>query len=121
MSSKIEYVRTPAIASNAATVESDMCFGLVMEIRVDVRTSAGAASSNTCTVTITDNLFGRTILTEAGVTGASNFFDPASQWQDNGATNTGLYKPFTLVNQRFTVAITNGTNTEYVEVWVKIL
>lgn len=121
MSSKIEYVRTPAIASNAATAESDLCDGLLMELRVDVRTSAGATSSNTVTITIIDNVFGRTLLTKAGVTGIGNIFDVGAQWQTNAAVATGLYKPFALANQRFTVTIASGTNTEYVEVWAKIL
>src|SRR5262245_8052696 len=119
--SKIEFVTTPAIASNTATIESDVCDGLVMEWRVDVLTSAGAASGSTCTVTITDNVFGRTLLVKTGVTGVGNFFDPSVVWTDTAAVATTTPKPFCLVGQRFTVTITSGTNTNFVRVWGKIL
>lgn len=120
MSNKVEQVRTPAIASNAASVQSELCSGFAMEWRVDVRTAAGAASSNTVTITITDNVFGRTLLTKTGVTGVGNFFDPAAFWTDNAGVTTSIPKPFFLANQRFTVSITAGTNTDYVEIWGKI-
>lgn len=120
MPSKIEYLQTPAIAANAATIESDVCEGFPLEFRVDVLTALLATSSNTVTINITDNVFGRTLLTKTGVTGIQNFFDVGAQWQTNAAVATGLYKPFYLANQRFTVAITSGTNTEIVRVWVKI-
>lgn len=120
MSSKIEHVRTPAIAGTVASIESNLCTGLAVEWRVDVKTAAGAASSNTVTITITDNVFGRTLLTKTGVTGLSNFFDPAAIWTDNAGVTTGIPKPFYLANQRFTISITAGTNTDYVEVWGKI-
>jgi hypothetical protein len=120
MSSKIEHVKTDPIASNAAVKESNLCNGSVMEWRVDVRTAAGAASSNTVTITITDNVFGRTLLTKAGVTGVGNFFDCGAEWMNNACVVQDLYKPFELCNQRFTVTIASGTNTDYVEVWGKI-
>jgi hypothetical protein len=117
---KLEHVVTPAIASNTATIQSSLCDGFVMEWRIDVRTSAGAASASTCTVTIKDNVFNRTLFTKTGITGIENYFDPFAEIQDSGGTATGLRKPFYLANQRFTVTITSGANTNYVEVWAKI-
>lgn len=118
--SKIEHVRTPAIATNAATVQSELCTGDIMEWRVDVRTAAGAASASTCDVTIKDNVFNRTLLAKTGVTGVENFFDPGAEWLNSSAVAQDQYKPFFLANQRFTVTIANGTDTDYVEVWGKI-
>lgn len=120
MSSKVEHVKTLAIAATIASKESNLCSGFAVEFRVDVRTAAGAASSNTVTIVIKDNVFNRTLLTKTGVTGIENFFDPSAEWQTNAGVATGLRKPFYLAGQRFTVTITAGTNTDYVEVWVKI-
>lgn len=119
---KLEAVITPAIAANVATVESDVCDGLVMEWRVDVLQADGiTASVNTCTITIKDNIFERTLLTKTGVTGTLNFYDPFAEIMDSGGTTKALYKPFALVGQRFTVSITAGTNGQFVKVWGKIL
>jgi hypothetical protein len=120
--SKIELVTTPAIASNTATVESDVCEGLAMEWRIDVLQADGVTPSvNTCTVTIKDNIFERTLFTKTGVTGTLNFYDPYAEIMDSGGTTKALYKPFTLANQRFTVTVTSGTNGQFVKVWGKIL
>jgi hypothetical protein len=120
--SKIELVTTPAIASNTATVESDVCEGLAMEWRIDVLQADGVTPSvNTCTVTIKDNIFERTLFTKTGVTGTLNFYDPYAEIMDSGGTTKSLYKPFTLANQRFTVTVTSGTNGQFVKVWGKIL
>lgn len=120
--SKIELVTTPAIASNTATVESDVCEGLAMEWRIDVLQADGVTPSvNTCTVTIKDNIFERTLFTKTGITGTLNFYDPYAEIMDSGGTAKALYKPFTLANQRFTVTVTSGTNGQFVKVWGKIL
>lgn len=118
--SKLEAVQTPAIASTIASKESGLCDGFVMEWRVDVLTAALAASSNTVTIVIRDNVFNRILLTKTGVTGIENYYDTAKEWQSNAAVASGLRAPYFLANQRFTVSITSGTNTEIVKVWAKI-
>jgi hypothetical protein len=113
--SRIEKVQTPAIASNAATIQSDTLIGYVDTIKLEVRVAAGTASSNTCTVTITDSVTGRTLLTATGITGVSNEYPLQIQAKGvTGAAITGIYQRFFLANQRLTLAVTSGTDTEYV-------
>ena len=122
MPTQLEETTTPAIASNAATVTSGLLTGFVMHIKLEVRTAAGAASSNTCTVTITDNVLARTLLTATGITGISNHYQLQGQAKDAaGAAITGVYVPFFLANQRVTVAVTSGTNTDYVKAFILVL
>jgi hypothetical protein len=118
MSSKIENITTPAIASNVASAESDLLSGYVDCIKIEVRTALNAASSNTCTVTITDNVLGRTLLTATGITGVANVYPLQVQAKGvDGAAITGIYQRFYLASQRLTVAVTSGTNTDYVRVY----
>jgi hypothetical protein len=117
MSSKIEGITTPAIASNVATAQGALLSGYLDYLKIEVRTAAGAASSNTCTVTITDDL-GRTLLTATGITGISNEYPlRVNAKGTTGSAITGAYQRFYLANQRLTVAVTSGTNTEYVRVY----
>lgn len=119
---RVEKMRTPAIASNTATVESDVLIGFVDYIKIEVRTSADAASSNTCTVTITDNVLGRTLLTATGITGISNLYPLRVQTKDvTGTAISGNYALFSLASQRLTATVTSGTNTDYVIVYVVIM
>ena len=117
MSSKIEYILTPAIAGNVASAQGELLSGYLDYLKIEVRTAAGAASSNTCTVTITDDL-GRTLLTATGITGIANEYPLQVQSKGvTGAAITGWYQRFYLASQRLTVSVTSGTNTEYVRVY----
>jgi hypothetical protein len=119
--SQIEYVKTDPITGGGITATSELCSGKVMEWRIDVRDSTGAASANTCDIVIKDNLFERTLLTKTGVTGLANFFAPGDEWMNASGVAQDLYKPFVLISQRFTVTVTNGTNTDYLDIRAKIL
>lgn len=118
MSSKIEMAQTPAIASNVASIESALLSGYVNHVKIEVRKVDNTASTNTCTVTITDSVTGRTLLVATGITGVSNHYPLLVQAKDAaGAAITGFYTRVYLANQRLTIAVTAGTNTEYVIVY----
>ena len=120
--SRIEKVQTPAIASNAATIQSDVLTGYVDYIKIEVRTAAGAASSNTCTVTVTDSVTGRTLLTATAITGVANEYP--LQVQAKGVTGgaiAAVYQRYFLATQRLTFAVTSGTNTDYVIGYIVIV
>lgn len=117
MSSKIEVVTTPAIASNAASAQGHLLSGYLDYLKIEVRTAAGASSGNTCTVTITDDL-GRTLLTATGISGLSNEYPLQVNAKGvTGSAITGVYQRFYLANQRLTVTVASGTNTDYVRVY----
>lgn len=116
-----ERVQTPAIASNAATALSQLLTGYVEYIKIEVRVAAGTASSNTCTVTITDNFLGRTLLTATGITGVANEYPLQVQAKGvTGSAITGIYQKYYLANQRLTIAVSSGTDTEFVVVFIQM-
>jgi hypothetical protein len=118
----IERVTTPAIASTTATATSALLTGYIEHIRLQVRVAAGTTSSNTVTVTITDSDLGRTILTVAGISGLSNQYPikVQSKGAADGAAITGEYEKMYLHSQRLTIAVTSGTNTDYVEAFILV-
>lgn len=108
---------TPAIASNAATQTSDVLSGVLVGLVIDVFEADGTESSNTCTITLSDNL-GRTLWTDTGITGFANYVMPQKAVVDTAGDATGSYAFQLVTNQTLTVTIASGTDTEYVRVYV---
>lgn len=110
---------TDAIASGGATKVSDLVTGLLNRIRIDILTSAGAASVDATDVRITDSNMGQDILTVTNITGLENIYNPQVPVHTILGVATGLYTPLMLTTNRLTVVVTNGTNTDYVRVLVE--
>lgn len=120
--SQIEIVLTAAIASNAASKQSELLTGLIVGIRVDILQSDGTtASTNTADVTITENIFNQDILVVTTITGVENFYRPEDERDTVAGLGQSSYTPFVLTSQRLTVTVANGTDTELVKVYVKVL
>lgn len=121
MNSQIEHVTSSAIASGATSIESSILHGYIEYILIQVRVAAGTASSNTCTVTVTDNVLGRTLLTATGITGVSNGYHLQVQAKGvDGAAITGVYERFYLRGQRLTFTVASGTDTDYIEAYIQV-
>ena len=120
--SQIATILTGAIASNAAVKEGELLSGMVVGIRVDILEADGTtASSNTADVTITEGDFNQDILIVTGLTGIENFYRPEDERDTVAGVGQSSYTPFVLTSQRLTVTVANGTDTEIVKVFVKVL
>lgn len=116
MSSKVEHV-TATISGTTASAVSNLLSGYLTHIKIEVRTAAGATSSNTCNVTITDDL-ARPILTVTGITGIANHYPimVEAKGADGAAVDDVLTRIY-LAGQKLNIAVASGTTTEVVTVY----